>query len=34
MKQYADQIIEKNNIDAHIYCTTDRRDALKDARCV
>mgnify|MGYP002544950799 FL=1 len=31
MKQYADQIIEKNNIDAHIYCTTDRRDALKDA---
>ena len=31
MKQYADQIIEKNNIDASIYCTTDRRDALKDA---
>ena len=31
MKQYADQIIEKNNIDATIYCTTDRRDALKDA---
>lgn len=31
MKQYADQIIEKNHIDAHIYCTTDRRDALKDA---
>lgn len=31
MKQYADQIVEKNNIDAHIYCTTDRRDALKDA---
>ena len=31
MKQYADQIIEKNNLDAHIYCTTDRRDALKDA---
>lgn len=31
MKQYADQIIEKNQIDAHIYCTTDRRDALKDA---
>lgn len=31
MKQYADQIIEKNNIDAHIVCTTDRREALKDA---
>ncbi|MBQ3574466.1 MAG: alpha-galactosidase [Clostridia bacterium] len=31
MKQYADQIIAKNNIDASIYCTTDRRDALKDA---
>lgn len=31
MKQYADQIIEKNNIDANIVCTTDRREALKDA---
>lgn len=31
MKQYADQIKEKNNIEANIYCTTDRRDALKDA---
>ena len=31
MKQYADQIVEKNGIDANIYCTTDRRDALKDA---
>lgn len=31
MKQYADGIIEKNNINANIYCTTDRRDALKDA---
>ncbi|MDO4549106.1 MAG: alpha-glucosidase/alpha-galactosidase, partial [Clostridia bacterium] len=31
MKQYADQIIEKNGVDAHVYCTTDRRDALKDA---
>lgn len=31
MKQYADLLIEKNNIDAHVYCTTDRRDALKDA---
>lgn len=31
MKQYADQIMEKNHIDGRIYCTTDRRDALKDA---
>lgn len=31
MKQYADLLIEKNNIDAHVYCTTDRREALKDA---
>lgn len=31
MKQYADQIIEKNNIDATIVCTTDRKEALKDA---
>lgn len=31
MKQYADQIIEKNHIDANIICTTDRREALKDA---
>jgi len=31
MKEYADGIINKNNIDAKIYCTTDRRDALKDA---
>lgn len=31
MKQYADQIIEKNAIDATIVCTTDRREALKDA---
>lgn len=31
MKVYADQIIEKNNVDAHIVCTTDRREALKDA---
>lgn len=31
MKQYADQIIEKNNINATIECTTDRRVALKDA---
>lgn len=31
MKQYADLLIEKNKLDAHVYCTTDRRDALKDA---
>lgn len=31
MKQYADLIIEKNHIDAEIICTTDRREALKDA---
>ena len=31
MKVYADQIIEKNKVDAQIVCTTDRREALKDA---
>lgn len=31
MKEYADQIVRKNNIDATIVCTTDRREALKDA---
>lgn len=31
MKQYADQIKEKNHISADIYCTADRREALKDA---
>ena len=31
MKVYADQIIEKNKVDAKIVCTTDRREALKDA---
>lgn len=31
MKQYADQIIEKNHLNANVYCTTDRREALKDA---
>lgn len=31
MKQYADQIIEKNNLDAHVECTTDRREALDGA---
>ena len=34
MKTYADQIIEKNDLDAHVYCTTDRREALKDAKYV
>ena len=31
MKVYADQIIEKNNLKANITCTTNRREALKDA---
>ena len=31
MKQYADQIIEKNNLKANVICTTDRREALKKA---
>ncbi|MDO4492827.1 MAG: alpha-glucosidase/alpha-galactosidase [Clostridia bacterium] len=31
MKQYADQLIDKNGIDAKIECTTDRREALKGA---
>jgi alpha-galactosidase len=31
MKVYADQIIAKNKIDARINCTTDRREALRDA---
>ena len=31
MKQYADQIIEKNGIDAVVECTTDRREALEGA---
>ncbi len=31
MKEYADQIIQKNNLDATIICTTDRREALKGA---
>lgn len=34
MKQYAQLLIEKNNIDAEIICTTDRREALKDANFV
>lgn len=31
MKQYADQIIEKHNLDMLVECTTDRREALKGA---
>jgi alpha-galactosidase len=31
MKTYADQIIKKNKLDASISCTTDRREALKEA---
>jgi alpha-galactosidase len=31
MKTYADNIIQKNKLDAKIYCTTDQRDALKGA---
>ena len=34
MKTYADQIIEKNGLNSRIYCTTDRREALKDAKYV
>jgi len=34
MKTYADQVIDKNDLDASVYCTTDRRDALKDANYV
>jgi len=31
MKIYADNIIQKNKLDAEIYCTTNQRDALKCA---
>ncbi|MCL2127467.1 MAG: alpha-galactosidase [Treponema sp.] len=31
MKTYADNIVQKNKLDAKIYCTTDQRDALKGA---
>ena len=31
MKTYADQIIDKNNLSAKVECTTDRKEALKDA---
>jgi alpha-galactosidase len=34
MKTYADQIIKKNNLDYTISCTSDRREALKDAKYV
>jgi alpha-galactosidase len=31
MKTYADNIIQKNKLNAKVYCTTDQRDALKGA---
>ena len=31
MKTYADNIIQKNKLDAKVYCTTGQREALKDA---
>ncbi|MGI6113325.1 MAG: alpha-galactosidase [Mahellales bacterium] len=31
MENYAKKIIEKNNLSARVYSTTDRREALKDA---
>ena len=34
MKTYADQIIRKNNLDVTVSCTTDRREALKNAKYV
>ena len=34
MKTYADNVIQKNKINAKIYCTTDQREALKDANYV
>lgn len=33
-KEYADQLINKKGLDAKIICTTDRREALKDANYV
>ena len=34
MKNYARKIIDKNKLKATVYATTDRRDALKDAKYV
>lgn len=34
MKDYANRIIEKNSLKSRVYSTTDRRDALKDAKYV
>ncbi|MCL2813207.1 MAG: alpha-galactosidase [Oscillospiraceae bacterium] len=34
MKNYAQKIIDKNKLGARVYATTDRRDALKDAKYV
>ena len=34
MRNYAQKIIDKNNLKSKVYATTDRRDALKDAKYV
>jgi len=34
MKNYADKIIKQNNLSTTVYATTDRRNALKDAKYV
>ena len=34
MKDYAQKIIDKNKLKARVYATTERRDALKDAKYV
>ena len=34
MKVYADQVIQKNNLNAEVICTTDRREALENANYV
>ena len=34
MRDYAQKVVEKNNLKSTIYATTDRRDALKDAKYV
>ena len=34
MKNYADKIIKQNNLKTTVYATTDRRNALKDAKYV
>ena len=34
MKNYAQKIIDKNNLKSTVYATTDRREALKDAKYI